>query len=166
MNPLDKYIYYKEPAGVIYCGDCLEILPLITEKVDLVLTDPPYGIGEIRKGSISNSRLHKNRYTRFKDTQDYVINNCVPAIRLCIKMGQRVILTPGFINVNNYPPSDAMGCFYMPASVGVHLWGRGDFQPILYYGKPYDVGKSIHSCSYQVTEAEPDNGHPYRGKVL
>jgi len=29
--------------GVAYCGDCLKILPTL-EKVDLVLTDPPYGI--------------------------------------------------------------------------------------------------------------------------
>jgi DNA modification methylase len=34
--------YYENEAGVIYHGDCLEILPEI-EKVDLVLTDPPYG---------------------------------------------------------------------------------------------------------------------------
>jgi DNA modification methylase len=36
--------YYSNELGVIYHGDCLEILPQI-EKVDLVLTDPPYGAG-------------------------------------------------------------------------------------------------------------------------
>ncbi len=37
--------YHREPAGVIYCADCLDILPKIPEKsIDLVLTDPPYGI--------------------------------------------------------------------------------------------------------------------------
>ncbi len=40
---LSDYIYHEEPAGKIYCGDCLEILPLL-EPVDLVLTDPPYGM--------------------------------------------------------------------------------------------------------------------------
>jgi len=30
--------------NTIVCGDCREILPTLTEKVDLVLTDPPYGI--------------------------------------------------------------------------------------------------------------------------
>jgi site-specific DNA-methyltransferase (adenine-specific)/modification methylase len=29
----------------LYCGDCLEILPTLP-KVDAVVTDPPYGIGE------------------------------------------------------------------------------------------------------------------------
>lgn len=45
MKQLSDYIYYEEPAGVIYCGDCLEILPLLPDKsIDLVVTDPPYGI--------------------------------------------------------------------------------------------------------------------------
>ena len=37
--------YYDDGNGiVIYLGDCREILPDLP-KVDLVLTDPPYGIG-------------------------------------------------------------------------------------------------------------------------
>lgn len=37
--------YYDDGKGiVIYHGDCREILPTLP-KVDLVLTDPPYGIG-------------------------------------------------------------------------------------------------------------------------
>jgi len=44
MKKLDSYIYHEEDAGTIYCGDCLEILPLLGDNsVDLVLTDPPYG---------------------------------------------------------------------------------------------------------------------------
>ena len=40
-----KYIYYEEENVVILHGDCLEILPLMeAESVDLVLTDPPYGV--------------------------------------------------------------------------------------------------------------------------
>ena len=35
--------YYQDEAVTIYCGDCREILPQLP-KVDLVLTDPPYGI--------------------------------------------------------------------------------------------------------------------------
>jgi site-specific DNA-methyltransferase (adenine-specific) len=36
--------YYQEDGITLYCGDCREILPTLG-KVDLVLTDPPYGIG-------------------------------------------------------------------------------------------------------------------------
>ena len=35
--------YYQDSSITIYCGDCREILPSL-EKVDLLLTDPPYGI--------------------------------------------------------------------------------------------------------------------------
>jgi len=35
--------YYQDDAVTIYHGDCREILPHL-EPVDLVLTDPPYGI--------------------------------------------------------------------------------------------------------------------------
>ena len=37
--------YYQDKSCTIYHGDCREILPSLP-KVDLVLTDPPYGIGE------------------------------------------------------------------------------------------------------------------------
>ena len=37
--------YYQHAGITIYHGDCREILPTLP-KVDLVLTDPPYGIGE------------------------------------------------------------------------------------------------------------------------
>ena len=37
-------IYQQTDSGVLYCGDCLEILPTLEVKADLALTDPPYGI--------------------------------------------------------------------------------------------------------------------------
>ena len=42
---LKDYLYYQDDAGEIYCGDCLEIMPLLKDKsIDLCLTDPPYGV--------------------------------------------------------------------------------------------------------------------------
>lgn len=35
--------YYDDGQCVIYHGDCREVLPTLTETVDLLLTDPPYG---------------------------------------------------------------------------------------------------------------------------
>ena len=46
--------YYDDGNGiVIYHGDCREILPHL-EPVDLVLTDPPYGIARVWKGGASS----------------------------------------------------------------------------------------------------------------
>ena len=50
MNWPDDYLipgiepYHVEEAGIIYCGDCLEIMPSIPDKsVDMILCDLPYG---------------------------------------------------------------------------------------------------------------------------
>lgn len=44
MNP-----YYSESGITIYHGDCRDVLPTLP-PVDLVLTDPPYGIGDRMQG--------------------------------------------------------------------------------------------------------------------
>ena len=46
--------YYQDKWVTIYHGDCREILPQLDVKVDLVLTDPPYGIGSIGGSNIVN----------------------------------------------------------------------------------------------------------------
>lgn len=48
--------YYQDSFATIYHGDCREILPQL-EPVDLVLTDPPYGIGEAAGNNKSRSKL-------------------------------------------------------------------------------------------------------------
>jgi len=50
--------YYNEGDITIYHGDCLEIMPQL-EPVDLVLTDPPYGIGAYRTGTMGGGVLAK-----------------------------------------------------------------------------------------------------------
>lgn len=40
--------YYEDKWVKIFHGDCREILPQLDIKVDLVLTDPPYGRNEIK----------------------------------------------------------------------------------------------------------------------
>lgn len=52
--------YYSENGITIYNGDCRDILPTI-HKVDLVLTDPPYGIGESNERALSRGKLANPR---------------------------------------------------------------------------------------------------------
>jgi site-specific DNA-methyltransferase (adenine-specific)/modification methylase len=42
--------------ATLYHGDCIEILPTLP-KVDAVVTDPPYGIGESSKNHQSRNRV-------------------------------------------------------------------------------------------------------------
>lgn len=49
--------YYEDKHCTIYHGDCREILPTL-EPVDLVLTDPPYGIGyNAQRLNLPNSQV-------------------------------------------------------------------------------------------------------------
>ena len=67
---LPKPYYHDERAGItIYNADCREILPFLP-KVDLVLTDPPYGIGADR-----NLRANKQHGKAVAPSKDYGIGN-------------------------------------------------------------------------------------------
>lgn len=50
--------YYEKDGIVIYCGDCIEILPQL-EPVDLVLTDPPYPDQHLEYGEVDIRLLDK-----------------------------------------------------------------------------------------------------------
>ena len=55
--------------GKIHCGDCLEVMKQMPDKcVDLVLTDPPYGINYQ-----SNMRVVSNKFDMIKndDTMEH-----------------------------------------------------------------------------------------------
>ena len=57
----DKSIYFQDEDSLIYCADCRDILPLIPDKsIDLVLTDPPYGINlDTNYGKFKNSKKYE-----------------------------------------------------------------------------------------------------------
>lgn len=43
-------IYHETEHGVLYCGDCLDIMKTLPDNsVDAVVTDPPYGLGFMGK---------------------------------------------------------------------------------------------------------------------
>ena len=57
--------YPEDYIGQIICGDCLEVMQGIPDNsVDLVLTDPPYGIGADKGvgGGINRGRKYKDNW--------------------------------------------------------------------------------------------------------
>jgi DNA modification methylase len=53
--------YYQDEWATIYNGDCRDILPELP-KVDLILTDPPYGIGASSKKFINGTSATIKKY--------------------------------------------------------------------------------------------------------
>jgi len=65
--------YYQDKYATIYHGDCLELLPEMP-KVDLVLTDPPYGITSINWDNELDFRL----FWSFVGNMQAVVFSCQP----------------------------------------------------------------------------------------
>lgn len=151
--------YYESELGQLYHGDCLEILPQLEEKVDLVLTDPPYGIDGAR-GQLNLSRAKGNYTSSFNDTSENIQNKIVPTIAVLINQVGCVVVTPGNKNFSLYPQPNSFGVFYQPAAVGLQVFGNIDAQPIFYYGKNASKKNMGVPCSYILTESSEPNGHP------
>jgi len=78
--------YYQDEWVTIYHGDCREILPTL-EKVDLVLTDPPYNPGILKdiyhkrtrqpKTSMAPKRIYPDSWDSFDATEIIMdLTNC------------------------------------------------------------------------------------------
>lgn len=88
---LKKYEYFRNDNGVLYCGDCLEILPMLP-KVDLVLTDPPYGINA-SKGTWGST--NKCKVTDYGKSSWDLIPASKDQIKSCIDSGINSIIWGG-----------------------------------------------------------------------
>lgn len=76
--------YYTEQNITIYNCDCRDVLPQL-EKVDLVLTDPPYGLAE--------ADTSKNDYASFSDKAEDVTDIVLWVIANA--KADRMVMTPG-----------------------------------------------------------------------
>jgi len=154
MNWPDDYI------NKIICGDCIEVMKGIPDgAVDLVLTDPPYGIDGASGGQ---ARDDNKRYDGdcFPDTPEYIRQVVRPVIDECIKIASRVIVTPGTRNLMLYPQPKDIGCMWSPAASRRTSWGFNTFQPVLYYGKDPRAGLCSTPTGKQITKRSDKNGHP------
>lgn len=142
----------------LFRGDCLEIIPLL-DNVDFVVTDPPYGINGGTGGrSIARG---KGNYINTVDTPDSIKSVCVPVVKMCMGIAERLAMTPGQTCMFEYPRPDCMGCFYYPAGCGMTAWGFNCYQPIFFYGKSPNAGTMGHSNARRSTEGSDSRiNHP------
>jgi DNA modification methylase len=94
--------YYQDDAVTLYHGDCREILPTLP-KHDLLLTDPPYGIGADREMSKKGGTKYgkafaaKRRYMATdwdSSTSPAVVDSAVEACENAIVFGGNYYALP------------------------------------------------------------------------
>jgi len=143
--------------ATLYLGDCLEILPTLG-NVDAVVTDPPYGVGL----GVIKSAIGKTGYESYDDTRKNVKQIAIPAVEICRKLADRVLVTPGSAALLDYPEPANLGCIYFPSGAGRNSWGFTCSQPLLFYGTdPFlERGLGARADSFYCTETSEKNGHP------
>jgi DNA modification methylase len=130
--------YYQEDGIVIYHADCRDILPYLP-KVDLVLTDPPYGV----------------------EFRDAAWDREIPQIAFDLpKMFPRVGIIMAPLAQYQFPLPKWTACWARPASSSRSLVGGfNHWSPILLYG---DLKMSVdyHSWHAIANAYPPGFGHP------
>ena len=109
----------------VHQADCLEFMKQMPDKcVDLVLTDPPYGVGW--------------NYDTYDDTPENLkkmIDKVMPEI---LRVSKRVLITTGHTNLFIYPKPKWILAWFIKSGAGMNSWGFTTWQPILAYGNdPY-----------------------------
>jgi len=114
--------YYSREGITIYHGDCRDVLPTLS-AIDVVLTDPPYGVGFEYASLYHDTRANYGEFIGgvFQQMQ---------------RLTDRIIITPGIRNLWLYPPADWVLCWAKPGTMGrSDLGGFNAWEPVLMYGK-------------------------------
>jgi len=114
--------YPEDYINKVICGDCLDVMKDIPDKsIDLVLTDPPYGVN-----------YEYNEYNDTPENLKELIKEFMPEV---LRIGKRVLITCGNGNQHLYPKPDWTLAWVISAGAGQNKWGFTCWQPVLAYGK-------------------------------
>ena len=124
---IEPYCYDKN--GIIYCGDCLEVMKDIPgESVDLIFTDPPWSLG-------------KKRYDTEKEMKTF--QEVMPQIARTLKSGKHFLCDTSYIQL--FKTNDIIKSYfiyrqpiilYCNNQIGHHSFaGWNHFRIVLWYCK-------------------------------
>jgi site-specific DNA-methyltransferase (adenine-specific) len=154
------YPYYDQDGITIYHGDCRNLIDL---QADVMITDPPYGIGLIVKSSGYKGYSLPQASVTYQDDPAYVTALARETVPAWLARVDRAVIFSGPAAIWDYPPAVAIGCVYCPAGAGRSPWGFQGCHPILYYGKdPFlQDGKGGRPSSFRTEQPNPDKfDHP------
>lgn len=138
--------YYADDRVAIYHGDSTELIHAV-QGVDVVLTDPPYGVGF--------------EYDGYTDTEDNFDATVMPVLRYAIDWMPATVVTMSMRQMWKLPKSKWVLCWAKPGSVRRNsLGGFSEWEPVFVYGKAkytndykylpdcanHQKGKSKHPC--------------------
>lgn len=134
MTNLSKYEYYRDSAGIIYCGDCLEILPLLDFKsIVMLYADPPFntkndiGLLHRKYKGAGNDNLSEQDYDVFCK-QWFWRARCITT---------NIVLTPGLANIGRYPNPMWHICIEKKSSCAFNRFGGFNvWEDLIVYHKP------------------------------
>jgi DNA modification methylase len=121
----------------IICGDSLELIKTLPDKsIDLLVTDPPYGVGW--------------GYDVYDDTPEQLEHMVKVFMPEFLRVAKVTAITTGVSNMFLYPKPTWTMAWSRPAGVGRGPWGFCCWTPILVYGKdPYlATGKGSRPDTY------------------
>jgi len=121
--------YYDHKGITIYCGDCTEIMPKL-KPIDLVLTDPPYGLDKRLSRGAGKLKNRKFRILYEGENWDKVPSK--ECFDMIFKLSNNQIFFGG--NYFSLPPTRGIICWdkiqSMPTfSKWEYIWTSYDFPP-------------------------------------
>jgi site-specific DNA-methyltransferase (adenine-specific) len=130
--------YYEQDGITIYHGDCRDVLPEVV--ADVLVTDPPYGVGlvtktsDYRQSAAFDNGKSLQATTLYEDSPEYVRALICTAIPMALGATARGLIFSGPRMMYAYPEPSAIGGVFTPNGAGRCSWGFQCIHPILYYG--------------------------------
>lgn len=119
-------------------GDCLNFMHDLADKsIDLILTDPPYGVNYSKWDSLLSLEW----------------------FYLSLVKAKTVAFTPGLMNMYRYPEPDCIIAIVRPGSIQHQKRGGGfsHWEPVLVYGEHLP---NVDMVIVRAQTDDPNNGHP------
>lgn len=140
MN-LRDFLFHEEPGITLYCGDCREVLPLLTGTYEALLADPPYGVGK-----------------KYGEGQTDSPEAFGETMRWLSELGLPTAITIPSTRLYDVPRPQWIGVWHKPASFG--YWATpfySHWEAVCFYNLGPE--KRMQQDVWSVNPEKP-NGHP------